>query len=196
MLWKQVKDCVAFAKKGNEPILESTAVRIVIKILDNTQVFPLDMHNWQQKSDADQASFLELKKHFIRANIVRAQKSTSKSAGYAGAAIDSKPKPKPTDSQSTQTVGNLKYCYTHGLNHTLLGKDCTNPCETHDITACVDNMKGGNDRIHCQKGEKQVHPPPYRQPPKGNKRARKEAAKGDSNKAKKEEDKKTEKVDE
>jgi hypothetical protein len=69
-LWKQVKDCVAFAKKGNEPILESTAVRIVVKILEDTQVFPLDMHNWQQRSDADQASFLELKKHFIRANIV------------------------------------------------------------------------------------------------------------------------------
>jgi hypothetical protein len=57
-------------------------------------------------------------------------------------------------------------------------------------------MKGGNDRIHHQNGEKQVHPPPYRQPQKGNKRARKEAAKGDSNKSKKEEDKKTEKVDE
>jgi hypothetical protein len=47
-LWKQVKDCSAFAEKGGEPILESTAIRIVIKILDDTQVFPLDMHTWKQ----------------------------------------------------------------------------------------------------------------------------------------------------
>jgi hypothetical protein len=47
-LQKQVKDCMAFAKKGQEPIQESTAICIVLKILEDTNIFPLDMHAWKQ----------------------------------------------------------------------------------------------------------------------------------------------------
>jgi hypothetical protein len=56
----------------------------------------------------------------------------------------------------------MTYCFTHGLNPSHSGKECTNRCPTHDITATMENMKGGNDRIHRQKGEKRVHTAPPR----------------------------------
>jgi hypothetical protein len=166
-LWKQVKDCMAFAEKGNEPILESTAIRVAVKILDDTKVFPLDMHAWKQLSATEQSDSLALKRHFNKANKERVKQATSLSGGYAGAATKTDTKTTPAETQTkqpaetqTQTnVGKMKYCYTHGFNYSHSSALCNRKCATHNDTATVTNMKGGCDRIHRRKGEKQVHPP-------------------------------------
>jgi hypothetical protein len=167
-LWKQVKDCMSFAEKGQEPILESTAVRIVLKILEDTNAFPLDMHAWKQRPEDDQYSLLKLKLHFNRANILRVRQATSKSGGYAGAATntDKKPAPaetktkKPAENNKPITISNMKYCFTHGLNFSHTGLQCKRKCDAHDDTAQVNNMKGGSATISRHKGEVLLQPPP------------------------------------
>jgi hypothetical protein len=162
---------MAFAEKGEEPILESTAIRIVLKILDDTKVFPMDMHAWKQRPEAEQADSLALKRHFNRANRERIKNATSKLGGYAGAATktDIKETPaetqtkKPAETQTPTTIGKMKYCYTHGLNYSHSRTQCTRKCKTHDDTATVTNMKGGSDHINRRRGEVQLHPPPENQ---------------------------------
>jgi hypothetical protein len=167
-LWKQVKDCMAFAEKGQEPILESTAIRIVLKILDDTKVFPMDMHAWKQRPETEQANSLALKRHFNKANRERVKQATSQSGGYAGSATKTEVKEtpaetqtkKPADTKTPTGISTMKYCYTHGLNYSHTGATCNRKCKTHDDTATVTNMKGGSDRINRRRGEVQVHPPP------------------------------------
>ena len=177
-LWKQVQDCRAFAKKGGDEISEETTIRIVIEILDASEVFPMDMHAWLSKPDNIQSNYSQLKVHFNRADRLLKLKATSKSAGYAGAAITPYKKPPPAETQTTKTppaenqhknkkakiepmdVGPLRYCWTHGFNLSHTGQECKVKDGSHNKNATVKNMQGGNNMVQRRKGEKRIYIPP------------------------------------
>jgi hypothetical protein len=56
-LWKQFKDCADFANKGNETIQMSHAIHVALEILKASGVFPLDLHGWGKKPEAERADY-------------------------------------------------------------------------------------------------------------------------------------------
>jgi hypothetical protein len=176
-LWRQVKECRDFAKKGGEPIPTSTVIRLVIMNLNITGAFPMDMHNWINKPEEDQQDYNQLKTFFNRANKNCINKLKKENSGFTGAATTPPPKqppakpppspspsePPPKNKQGQPTlmdVGRLQYCFTHSFNYSHTGHTCRSKCNNHVDDATVKNMKGGNDMIQCKQGEKQIHVPP------------------------------------
>jgi hypothetical protein len=172
VLWKQVKDCQEFAVKGKEPIADSTVVRIITDNFLIFDTFRFAMDIWLTKTEEEQASYEELKKHFTDAYKVHAKKSTSKTSGYAGGTTETvtpEPTPKKTrkvafiaktppaketeKTDADKLVAALLYCWSHGYNYSHCGNNCTKKKEGHIDSATVTDMQGGRNTIWRNKEE-------------------------------------------
>jgi hypothetical protein len=78
-LFLQIDDGIAFAAAGGSPINDSTAVRIIYKIIFDTGVFELPCRDWRAKAN-NEKTLANFKQFFRAANNDRA--TTTSSAGY------------------------------------------------------------------------------------------------------------------
>jgi len=161
-LWLRAVFAQSVATAGDEPVTNTTLLRIYRKVLSDTGVFELDLRDWDKKPAADK-TWDNFKTHFTAANKERAKKATAgQFQGHAfraiGAGTDSRPGSRPgTPSTHTNTgvpapdpsIGGLYYCWSHGLsnNHNHTSLTCTNKSSGHQDDATVHNMKGGNNMI-------------------------------------------------
>ena len=167
-LWTQVDECIKFATKGNEPIAEPIIIRSILKNLEDSGVFELDIRDWEKKPEADK-TLPNLKDLFRKANEDRMRKVTSASAGYAGtASAAAKPATATPNSSAIpkakehapNTPVTLCYCWSHGLQDNHSGKLCTKKADGHKEAATAENMMGGCCIIQRRRGEKRVFIPP------------------------------------
>ena len=171
-LWLRAVYAQQVATAGNEPITDTTLLRVYRKVLADTGVFDLDLRDWDKKPAADK-TWANFKLFFTAANKERAKKATAgQFQGSAFKAIGGADSPRPgtptsrpgTPSTRTGTMSpvsegsnpRIYYCWTHGLsnnpNHT--SATCTNKGTGHQEDATILDMKGGNNTVRRQKGEK------------------------------------------
>jgi hypothetical protein len=168
-IWLRLRDCQGYATAADEPITNSTAIRLTLAVFEKIGVFASAVDKWRDKPAAEQ-TLPVFKTHFNFENKERLRKLTAQTAGYHGAHLaDVVPPPPsrapdtalaatppwphpPVEIAPTILIGDMKmyYCWTHGLgksaSHTSAG--CENPAEGHKTNATIKNMMGGNDRIY------------------------------------------------
>jgi len=169
-LWKQIRRCQAFAA-GHDNISEQTAIREAVINLEKSGVFHDALKDWRRRPDAEQ-TMANLQADFNRADKERRRSMTSQDAGFANAATTVAAPPPPhhaVDKENSTPLATrgLFYCWSHGLgrNHTHTSKTCSNKSPGHRDDATLMNMQGGNNRIHCAKGEMPIYKFQPRQPP-------------------------------
>jgi len=158
-VWSRIKKCQNFTVKGNEPIQDSVIVRAVINTITNTKAFTLDVRDWENKDQSNQ-TLEELKKFFNKANQQCLKKPTAATEGYAGKAEQVVTPEKTTEEQknySTNTATVLMYCWTHGLNWSHFGKNCTAKADGHKDEATVEKMMFGNSSIRPRPTKRKRH---------------------------------------
>jgi len=170
-IWTRLKEARRFASDAGEPISDSTAVRLLLKVFEDTGVFGRGVESWRERPEAEH-TLDNFKSHFIRANRERLRQLTTKQAGYHGAnsAIASttdqptvsslsndEANSATTTSSQVVYVGNVRmyYCWTHGLgmNPSHTSATCNNKAEGHVDNATVDNMQNGCNLINVGKGK-------------------------------------------
>lgn len=152
-LWLRIRTAQRVSIAGNEPIADTTALRLVLGVIEKTGVFATAIDKWQDKEDAEW-TLDNFKAHFTKANKERIRKLTAQTAGYHGAHATI---PDPPD-LSTPGVPFLRtspgscmyYCWSHGLgkNRAHVSRTCNQKKEGHKDDATADNMMGGNNRIY------------------------------------------------
>jgi hypothetical protein len=152
--------------KGKEPIAETVLIRALLKNLEQSGVFELDIRDWRRKKN--NKTLKDFKEFFNLANKDRLEKATSASMGYANQAAGDNNTPPGTPSKNkddeANTVTPLKYCWSHGFNTSHPGRMCKRKAKGHQDEATVDSMKGGNNMIQRKRNEKPVY---VREKPKG-----------------------------
>ena len=154
-LWNRIHEVQRFAEAGNDPIPDTTAVRLTLPVLEKTGVFSLATEDWRKKDDAEW-TLENFKTLFTKANKERRRKLTAQSAGFHGAhaanAATTATVP-PTDTATAYSMKSdgctMYYCWSHGLgknrSHTSL--TCNRKGEGHKDNATVTNMMGGCNTI-------------------------------------------------
>lgn len=161
-LWQRIDTCQRLATTGNEPITDTTAIRLVLAVLEKTGVFTYALDTWRNKPTADH-NMANFRQHFRLENVERIRKATATSTGFhsansaTGAPATPKPPPaRPTPPNNTSetvfvdgTDSRLYYCWTHGLgfskNHT--SASCTTRADGHVATATFKNPAGGSNKV-------------------------------------------------
>jgi hypothetical protein len=158
-LFEQIRVCREFALT-NDAISEATAVRAGLSNLEKTGVFTDSIRDWRKLPDA-QKTLVNFISHFSLADAERHRIITTKTAGYHHSAAAA------TTASTGTTTGELFYCWTHGAGHNKehTSSNCKNPQAGHRCEATLNNMLGGNNLIHRQRGEKQVYVPTPRRAP-------------------------------
>lgn len=162
-LWERIDTCQQFAQTGNEAIADSTAIRIILTVLEQTGVFGYALDTWRAKPDADK-TMVNFRSHFRSENTERIRKATATTSGFHSAHVAaaattastaSPPPPAHSRAHSTDAVivdgteRRLYYCWTHGLGpspaHT--SETCTNRGDGHVATATYGNSHGGSTKL-------------------------------------------------
>jgi hypothetical protein len=163
-LFEQIRTCIEFAA-DTDPISEATAVRAATMNVEKTGLFSEAIRDWRKRPDADKTmeNFIA---DFSLADAERHRLITTKTAGYhhsASAAM----KVQIGSSTNTSNGPTLFYCWSHGAgqNKDHTSATCKAPQVGHRCEATFNNMLGGNNIIHRQRGEKQVYVPPPRKTP-------------------------------
>lgn len=168
-LWLRIDTCQRLAHTGGEPIPDTTAMRLILTVLEKTGVFTYAIDTWRVKHPTMQ-SMAEFRTHFRTENEERVRKLTANTAGYHTAnvattapapnpsyahAATTPTRPGPTTGTHTPTVFvdghdcRMYYCWTHGLgfskNHT--STTCNTRAPGHIETATIRNPQGGSDKL-------------------------------------------------
>jgi hypothetical protein len=163
-LWLRIREIQRFALAGNEPISDSTVLRLTLEVLEKTGVFLSATERWRELDEAAW-TLPSFQLHFTRADKERRRKLTAQTAGYHGAhfatpttgtplaaaRIASPPAPLIAAQFSVNVDGGtmMYYCWTHGLgrnaNHT--SPTCSNKAHGHQDTATVNHRMGGSNII-------------------------------------------------
>ena len=155
-LWKRVQDARRFATNGNDPISESTAVRLTLEVLEKSGVFGDAIRDWRKRAPA-QWTLANLRNDFNSANKERVRQLTSRGAGYGANNNIDQANSTTTTTKTGLTVAHvltnngvkMYYCWSHGLgknaNHT--SATCRNKADGHKNDSTADNMMGGNNTI-------------------------------------------------
>lgn len=83
-LWLRIKECQRIATAAGEPILDGTAIRLTLTVLEATGVYSWAVDKWRDLPDA-QWTLVNFKNHFSKANKERIRQLTARAAGYHGA---------------------------------------------------------------------------------------------------------------
>lgn len=158
-LWKQMDTAKAIAGT-QEPISDTTMIRVSIKNLRNVPEFKSGLAKFNELDDAQQ-TWAQLKTIMNKADKSRLLDLSTQDAGYHSAnKVEEQPKENKENTSPTGTA--LFYCWTHGLgrnpNHT--SSTCKNPAANHNKKATADNMMGGNNKITRKRTEKAIYKPP------------------------------------
>jgi hypothetical protein len=159
-LWLRIKHIRAVATAGQEPITDSTVIRLTLVALDQAGVYAHPIKTWRDKPDTDR-TWNNFVPHFEHSEKERIRLLTGANAGYHGAnkAIETHPPSAitPQNLAAAATTGTqfqyntcpLFYCWTHGLNrnpqHT--SGTCSSKGKGHKDDATLDNRQGGNAHI-------------------------------------------------
>jgi hypothetical protein len=162
-LWLRILHVQTFAAAANEPITDSTALRLTLKVFEKTGLLTLAIRDWHKFDEVDQTP-ANFRIHFTNEIKDYNRLLTAKQAGYQGAnmARDTTTEPTPTTAAAatattppttnthiTTSGVNMYYCWTHGLgkNRAHTSASCTNKADGHRDEATATNLMGGNDRI-------------------------------------------------
>jgi len=166
-LWERVLECQRIATAGDDAISDSTVVRTLLKLLEDTGLFADAVRDWRKRPN-DEWTLEHFKEDFTKANVERVRQLTAQTAGYHGANSATAKVPPTivagtgTDATTASTVttgttpGSVRigdlymyYCWSHGLglNRGHTSCTCKRKKEGHQDDATADNMKGGNNRI-------------------------------------------------
>lgn len=148
-LWNRVRQCRTYAA-GVDPITEATAVRIVIKILETSGLFPLACTEWRKRPRV-QWTIANATTDFNQANTERLRTATSGQAGYNATAAAVQPS---APIRTTTTPANWCYCWSHGLNKSHTGMECQRPKDGHIKEATLNDMKGGSPYIYVPRARR------------------------------------------
>jgi hypothetical protein len=158
-LWSRIAQCQRTSQGTSDVITDSTAITLVLTVLDNTGVFSAACEKWRDRTDPATLTLPAFKTHLTKQNKERLRKLTAGNAGFHGAhAAEILPPPAsaaaasaiPSAHVPTALVDGLVklyYCWSHGLsphsNHT--SRTCLHPKEGHDLEATVmDRRRGSN----------------------------------------------------
>jgi len=164
-LWTRIKKVQEFATKGKEPIAKAVVIRAVLKILEDTRLFKLDIRDWH-RTKPKKMTLANLQAHFTKANKERLREGTAASAGFSSTPEGQALAATATEKTEVKSTTALMYCWTHGLNdshpgkRTATNKGCERKGQGHKEAATIDNMMGGNNVIQRRRGEKRIHIPP------------------------------------
>jgi hypothetical protein len=146
-LWTQIAKARNYAAIGNNAISDTTALISATKNLQNTGLFTQAFEHWRAKTMIDQ-TYPNFMTHFNLANVNRLLTTTTAEAGYT--ATTNQPINKATvpnnnkeNERNNGSVIGYHYCWTHGVNKTHKGLQCTYPKEGHIKEATIGNMQGG-----------------------------------------------------
>jgi hypothetical protein len=182
--------CQSFAAEGGEPILDTTYVRTILKVLKNSGVFDEAVTHWRTKPP-DQHTVANLIAHFTQFDKYRKADQPLKDALTALQAkfptaepplqdaltalaaktstphrppTKAAPKPgPPIPSTGGSDLTTWKYCWSHGLGlggHT--SAECSRPFQGHCTEATLENRMGGVNTIKGKRGD----PVPFKPPPR------------------------------
>ena len=168
---------LAFATLGQEPIADGKAIRMLVKVFQDSAVMDDAVKDWKKKTPANQ-TLANLRTHMHTYNQRRLRAVSAEEAGYRTANAVAP----PTDPSTIQALidgavaralaaqangsptsnainaESLYYCWTHGLgrdtSHT--SSTCNSRAEGHQATATADNMMGGNNQIRRRRNERPV----------------------------------------
>jgi len=175
-LWQRAVNAQQVAHAGNDPITDTTLLRIFRKVIGDRGLFELDLRDWDKKEPADQ-TWDNFKTHFTNANKERMKKTTAGQLQHHAFAAISAPTSRAGTPTTTATLpltspittdGSLTglfYCWSHGLgnNPDHTSRTCTHKATGHQEDATVENMLGGNNTIRRKRNERnkfrQLNPP-------------------------------------
>jgi hypothetical protein len=146
-LWTQISKARNYAATGNNAISETTALISATKNLQGTGMFTQAFEQWRGKTMAEQ-TYAAFMTHFNKANENRLLTTTTAEAGYFATTNQQKKETTPSNNKentprNTGSVIGYHYCWTHGVNRTHKGEQCTYPKEGHIKTATIERMQGG-----------------------------------------------------
>ena len=168
-LWTRVRECQDFALGTSETISDDMAMLILLDTFAAAGVMAPYINEWKRR-ETDEQTYEAFQRHFTKANKVRVDELTTKTAGFqtahaatlvqpppeiflAAPAIippGARPAPTPASPDAIVECTELFYCWTHGLgkmaNHT--SKTCNKPAAGHKTTATAHNCMGGNREFH------------------------------------------------
>jgi hypothetical protein len=159
-LWIRIRNVHRYATAGHEPIPDTTAICLTIKVLEQTGVFLTATERWREKEEVDW-TMIDFQAHFNKADKERIRKLTAQTGGFHGAhaATDSAHQssaPPDTSNATPAAPFSVKadgctmwYCWSHGLgkNRAHHSKTCQNKKTGHKDDATVDNRMGGSNII-------------------------------------------------
>jgi hypothetical protein len=118
-LWLRLKECQELAHRGEEDLEDSTAVRLLLSVFEQTGVLATACERWRERDEAEH-SMDNFRAHFFKANRERLRKMTIGTAGFHGANAAQSPTPTPPTAPLLRgpTGGSILwyYCHTHGLS--------------------------------------------------------------------------------
>jgi hypothetical protein len=150
-LWTQISKARKYVASGNNAISNTTALIAATKNLQGTGLFTQAFEQWRGNPMANR-TYPEFMKHFNQANVNRLLKITTSEAGYLATSNHPKTQQNPmqnsgnkeNDPPNTGSIIGYHYCWTHGVNRTHKGSQCTYPKDGHVKEATIGNMQGGS----------------------------------------------------
>jgi hypothetical protein len=158
-LWIRIREIQRFAAAGNEPISNTTALRLTLNTLERTGVLTTSIERWRE-GDETTWTMAAFQSHFTKADKERRRKLTAQAAGYHGAHAATNTATPPIIAPAPATnapnpyrahVDNctLYYCWSHGLgqNRSHTSPTCRFKKPGHEDTATVLKRMGGCNLI-------------------------------------------------
>jgi hypothetical protein len=164
-VFEQLLDAIDFAAAGEDPITNPTAVRMAVKIFEDSGVMDDAVKDWRKKAAADR-TWANIQPFFHLANKERLRVVTANELGFANATQGQRPTEVPATPAHTannnNTGGNtgIYYCWTHGMTFSAAhtSATCAHKNEGHKDDATLRNMLGGKDRIPRKRNERAYAP--------------------------------------
>jgi hypothetical protein len=148
-LWTQISKARNYAATRNNAITDTTALISATKNLQNTGIFVQAFKHWRAKDMVNQ-TYQNFMTHFNLANVNRLLTTTTAEAGYAATTnqpnrgtTSPKTNNKENSPRSEGSIVGYHYCWTHGVNRTHKGNQCTYPKDGHIKDATIERMQGG-----------------------------------------------------
>jgi hypothetical protein len=170
-VFEQILNALDFAAAGLDPITPAAAVRIAIKIFEDSGVMDDAVKDWR-KAPAAERIWTNVQPRFHLANKERLRIVTANELGFANATQGQQPTqgqrpteeaaPPATNATNNSTGGNtgIYYCWTHGMtfNAAHTSATCAHKNEGHKDTATLRNMLGGTNKIPRKRNERAYVP--------------------------------------
>jgi hypothetical protein len=170
-VFEKILAALDFAAAGEDPITEAAAVRIAVKIFEDSGVMDDAVKDWRKAPVAERI-WGNIQPFFHLANKERLRIVTANELGFANATQGQQPTqgqrpteeaaPPTTNATNNSTGGNtgIYYCWTHGMtfNAAHTSATCAHKNEGHKDTATLRNMLGGTNKIPRKRNERAYVP--------------------------------------